>query len=295
MMQRKKGGKEERQDENENEGGVMQDYANMVVSEIVDVGLLGEGVLASLMDAAKRLAAKHAICIPSSARVYAQLMEVPIQAAPLCFPLARVPIQVDSESKAKWEVDFSEFHVFRGEVTSYEQMRTSELTHRPLSSPFEVFNYDFQSLFDGDTNKCKPSGTRLAEVKVTQNGTFNAVMFWFDLNVFDGCTFSTSPYSASSPSISSHLSGSASALCQFWLHPPSHVREWQVEDGTMEGTPQRNCWKQAFTFMPSPLSVEEGQSVKMMAKYSDTRISFKPLSVTSTRGGSSDTDSDSDE
>ena len=51
----------------------MMERADIVISEILDSALLGEGVLPSLRDAFTRLAKPGALAVPQSATVYGQV------------------------------------------------------------------------------------------------------------------------------------------------------------------------------------------------------------------------------
>lgn len=54
----------------------MMERADIVISEILDSALLGEGVLPSLRDAFTRLAKAGALAVPQSATVYGQVRRV---------------------------------------------------------------------------------------------------------------------------------------------------------------------------------------------------------------------------
>ena len=66
--------------------------ADVIVSEILDCGLLGEGMLPATAHALESLAHPEAIIMPASASVFAQLLNVPLQFAPLSWPLTWVPL-----------------------------------------------------------------------------------------------------------------------------------------------------------------------------------------------------------
>ena len=143
--------------------------ADVIVSEILDCGLLGEGMLPSTAHALESLAHPHAIIIPASASVMAQLLHVPLQFAPLSWLLTRVPLPSGT-------ADFSAYDVFRS--PTYEQYRLNHLQHTKMSLPFQVFDFDFRlsaSLLDGRR--------RVVNVPTNETGNVNCVCFWFRVDV----------------------------------------------------------------------------------------------------------------
>jgi type II protein arginine methyltransferase len=142
--------------------------ADVVVSEILDCGLLGEGMLPSTAHALKFLAHPQAVIIPAFASVTAQLMHVPLQFAPLSWSLTSVPLPGGS-------ADLSAYDVFRS--PTYEQYRLIHLQHKKMSYPFQVFDFDFRlsdSLLEG---RC-----HVANVPTCQTGCVNCICFWFRID-----------------------------------------------------------------------------------------------------------------
>ena len=142
--------------------------ADVIVSEILDCGLLGEGMLPATAHALESLAHPEAIIIPASASVFAQLLNVPLQFAPLSWPLTRVPLPSGF-------ADLSAYDVFRS--PTYEQYRLNHLQHTKMSLPFHVFDFDFRlsaSLLEGRR--------RMADVHTNQTGEVNCICFWFRVN-----------------------------------------------------------------------------------------------------------------
>lgn len=59
------------------EGGDMERRANILVTEVFDTELIGEGALSIFNHAHKELLEKNCIVIPDSATIYAQIVECP--------------------------------------------------------------------------------------------------------------------------------------------------------------------------------------------------------------------------
>lgn len=146
------------------EGCDMNGRADMMVSEIVDCGLLGEGLIPSLRDARERLLVPSAKVIPERASVYAVCIECPEQPAPLSRPLSLVS-----------GIDFSLYNQFC--APSYEQIRLSTLKHRRMTEEIGVFDFDFRD------PSMPEERSRVEKRKTVRSGTIHAVAFWFRLNL----------------------------------------------------------------------------------------------------------------
>ena len=151
--------------------------ADVVVCEIVDVGLLGEGVLPTLRHALRELATPDAAVIPARATVHAQLVEIPV--------LHRVHPVRDVAG-----FDLSAFDRFR-DPHDYLDLDLGAWAHRALSAPFEVARFDFRALPDAADDRA-PRRVPLT-VPVTAGGRVHAVAFWFDLHLDGATTLSTAP------------------------------------------------------------------------------------------------------
>ena len=136
--------------------------ADLIVSEILDAGLLGEGVLATLRDALARLAAPGAKVIPGKADVYVQAIALPgLRAA---YPLREI-----------CGFDLSPFDRFRNRA-GHATQRLDHLDYQPLSAPLPVARIDFANPPDWS----QPKLDRIA-LPITAGGNLHAFALWFDL------------------------------------------------------------------------------------------------------------------
>ena len=145
--------------------------ADLLIMEIFDTVLIGEGVLPSLEDARKRLLKPEACVLPQRARVYAAAVEIP--------DLRRV-----NPMKSVAGFDLSGFDVFRNPAG--EMVELSRETHRLLTEPLPVFDFDFRKPIPG-------SGQKRYELAAIQAGTIHAVAVWYDLHLDDAISMSTAP------------------------------------------------------------------------------------------------------
>ena len=191
--------------------------ATVLVSEIVDVGLLGEGVLPSIRHAIEHLACPEVRVIPAGATVYAQLVEIP--------GLRRVnPVNQLAG------FDLSAFDRFRI-PDDYLEVRLKNTPHRFLSQPIEItrFNFTAPPPYISEQAPCIID----CDLRATASGPVHAVAFWFDLHLDETITVSTGP-----------------------------------ENGL-------DAWGQAVQFLGTDLEVTRGESMRLTALVSDTRIEYR--------------------
>jgi hypothetical protein len=140
-------------------GHDLPEPADLLISEILDAGLLGEGVMRTFRHACAALITEDAAVIPAAATVWGVLVECP--------DLRRVnPITEISG------FDLSEFDIFRNPV-AHRQFAMAQEPHRVLSAAFEMARFDFRRL---------PTEERTQSVRIeaVADGTAQAVAFWFD-------------------------------------------------------------------------------------------------------------------
>jgi len=183
--------------------------AILCTSELLETGLLGEGMIPALRDAWNRHLAKDAIVVPQRARVFAQVLEGktlinqfrgPRQYKPwdttrnFCIsttgsstPLLggkgtgfRVPIHAGA---LFGDLD-SDFHLG---LAPMDDLDTCEWA-QPLSQPTLVMEFDFTSK---DSIPAPTGRTMNVEVEAIKSGTAHGVLFWWELDLWCGETYST--------------------------------------------------------------------------------------------------------
>lgn len=145
--------------------------ADLLIMEIFDSALLGEGVLPSLADARARLLSPSARVLPERARVYAAAVEMP--GLRRVNPIRRVA-----------GFDLSPFAVFSNPAGQMVELGAEP--HRLLSEPFAVFDFDFRAPVPN-------AGEYRVEVPAIAAGTVHAVAVWYDLFLDDQTIMTTAP------------------------------------------------------------------------------------------------------
>jgi Flp pilus assembly protein TadD/SAM-dependent methyltransferase len=145
--------------------------ADVLIMEIFDTVLVGEGVLPSLEDARKRLLKPGARVLPQRARLYAAAIEIP--------GWRRVnPVRKIAG------FDLAPFDVFRNPAGEMLELAREE--HRMLTQPFPVFDFDFREPVPG-------AGQKRIDIEASAEGAVQAVAVWYDLHLNDAISMSTAP------------------------------------------------------------------------------------------------------
>lgn len=146
--------------------------ADVIVAEVLDVGLIGEGVLPTLRHALAALAKPGARVIPRGATVQAALVTLP--ALRRVHPIGQVR-----------GFDLSPFDRFRNPTSALAVALEAE-PHTLLSEPAAAMSFDF--------TVAAPRGRQATlSVTPTVDGDAHGVAFWFDLHVDDRVTVSSGP------------------------------------------------------------------------------------------------------
>lgn len=145
--------------------------ADVVVTETVDFGLLGEGILPALRHARQHLARPGAVLVPARARIVA----VPVESSPL-HGLNHVSTARGYDVRAF--NDFAE--------PGYLEARLHQHEHRHLAAPQIVAAFDF-------TRDPLTAGHHEVPFTAETAGTCHGIAFWFELDLDDTTTLTNSP------------------------------------------------------------------------------------------------------
>ena len=151
---------------------------DILVSEILDNGLLGEGVVPTTQDARTRLLKPGGVIIPRAAALYAILIEYKVPPTPL-YGFDRNDLEV-------FYTDAS-----AGTAAPAKSTMLQRHDHKKLSTPVKLFDFDFYSAsFEENIIAAEVA----CEITVLQTGTLTCVCLFFDLDLYAGAPkFSTSP------------------------------------------------------------------------------------------------------
>ena len=149
----------------------MAQRANLLVTETVDCGLLGEGIIPSIKHAKDNLLTEQAQIIPRSATVHAMLVESP---------------HLWGLNRAKLAAGFDVSPINRYATAGYFPVRLGAFGHTALTEAFVVFIFDFTHYLI--TPACK-----VIPVQIKHDGDCHAVVFWFDMQLDEHTSISNRP------------------------------------------------------------------------------------------------------
>ena len=146
-------------------GEEIPEKVDLVISEILDAGALGEGALPSIRHAVQNLAKPDARLIPAKVHLFGQLIEIPFRS--MVAPIREIS-----------GFDLSHFEQFRipGEYTKINLKAEKYTVLSSVTPLMEVDFYNLPPAYPDDQPRQVP-----LQVKITESGTAQAMVFWFDL------------------------------------------------------------------------------------------------------------------
>jgi predicted RNA methylase len=149
----------------------MIEKADLLVTETVDCGLLGEGIIPTIRHARESLLKENARIIPKSATVHAAIVE---------------STQLRSLNYADRAAGFDVSPINQYATAGYFPVRAAAFDHVLLAEPFEAFRFDF-------TQGAMAPQSKPISVPIKREGTCHAIIFWFDMQLDDEISLSNSP------------------------------------------------------------------------------------------------------
>ncbi|MEV6983582.1 50S ribosomal protein L11 methyltransferase [Sphaerisporangium sp. NPDC051017] len=145
--------------------------ADLIVSEIVDCGLIGEGVLPTVEHAREHLLAPGGLLLPESARIHGALLD---------------SVAVDRLNRVDHAAGFDVSLLNGLSTPGHFPVRLPTWPHRLLSPEVELYAFDFASgsMADGSTE---------VDIPVTETGEAHGLAVWFDLSLGGGVRLRNSP------------------------------------------------------------------------------------------------------
>ncbi|KAB1217016.1 Protein arginine N-methyltransferase 1.6 [Morella rubra] len=209
--------------------------ADILVSEILDSELLGEGLIPTLQHAHDKLLVESPQTVPYRATTYGQLVESTFlrqlhdlqnNEEEICDGIHLVPSGLDGILQVKPQQHAMHCDAIKDEM-------------KLLSEPFKIFEFDFWK---------RPDSRRETDVRIkaTIDGRVNAVVSWWILQLdCEGNIF----YSTAPGWISSTINAGARHWCDHW--------------------------KQCVWFIPGKgVSISKDEEVHLHAVHTDTNISY---------------------
>ncbi|MFK8104918.1 MAG: tetratricopeptide repeat protein [Saprospiraceae bacterium] len=150
-------------------GAELTEKVDLIVSEILDVGAIGEGVLPSIRHAVLALAKEDVRLIPAKLKVFGQLIEIP----------ARSRVNPITEISG---FDLSPFEKYRI-PDEYIKINLKAEKYRALTPVQPLWELDFYNL----PPVCSEDNPQVIDLTmpIETTGEVQAMVFWFDLYLDD--------------------------------------------------------------------------------------------------------------
>uniref|UniRef100_A0A224Z6D1 Protein arginine N-methyltransferase n=1 Tax=Rhipicephalus zambeziensis TaxID=60191 RepID=A0A224Z6D1_9ACAR len=200
----------------------MAERANIIVAEVFDTELIGEGALETFRDALCRLATRDCITVPHAATVYAQVVESPFLRS------FHIPNDIEITPELKVEVP-GLVRTCPGSPAVFDiqlsQLRRSDFVC--VTDQMPIFRHVFSEI---DT--LKEAETACVYLMSKAEATCHAVIMWWELemNREDSIHLSCAPYWA-------HPSGKKQQWRDHWMQavyfPPYEVRVSRDQELTL--------------------------------------------------------------
>ncbi|XP_053994662.1 protein arginine N-methyltransferase 7 isoform X1 [Hylaeus volcanicus] len=236
--------------------GDMEKKANILVTEVFDTELIGEGALSTFRHALDYLLEEDSIVVPHSATIWVQVIESPavhawnttqpIQYKNRC--LLNTPHSVKScfGAAAVHDIQLTQFPCN---------------AFRPLLPPQAIFRFDFS----GKTPLLYNEKVCL-HAKPTSNGTAHAIFMWWDLNM----------------DIDNQVLLSCAPV---WEHPDAK----KLQDEGISLTeiadliPWRDHWMQAIYYLPTETSVIADTEISLIGYHDEYSLWFQLINDSITK------------
>jgi type III protein arginine methyltransferase len=247
---------------------------DMLVTEILDSALTGEGMVPALLDARERLLHPHAVVIPERARVLACLAECPQVAATVSAKSAVWPIQ-EGHSVSFARRDWTDGGCEAG--ARMLPMHTANLSLKRLSLLSQCAEWDFRTASSSSSASADSSsaaaplalkeGTNVMEIELFGGGVADTVLVWWEAVIGEDVEGLTVVYSTRPRYMTEDLSIEHSTDWPSVAAPPSPV--WQ------------DHWTECVHALPRPLECSPSARARLAIQWSQTTMRFDAALVES--------------
>jgi type II protein arginine methyltransferase len=148
--------------------------ADVLVTEVIDCGLVGEAIVPTIRHAREHLLVEGAAIVPARATLYAQLVE---------------SVELGRLNRVHRVAGFDVSDFNRLASVEYFPIRLGQIAHRPLAEPVALFTLDFAR------GELDSEHTTVRAVPLV-DGECHAVALWFDLELVPGVVLSNEPSNA---------------------------------------------------------------------------------------------------
>uniref|UniRef100_A0A1A9WE86 Protein arginine N-methyltransferase n=1 Tax=Glossina brevipalpis TaxID=37001 RepID=A0A1A9WE86_9MUSC len=215
-------------------GKDMERRANLLVTEVLDTELIGEGAIAIYNHAHANLLTEDALCVPCKATCYAQVVQSNLAAQ---WNSLKLLVNLDGDILLKPPSNVVDCN---GE-SSLHDVQLSQLPldqFIPITQPVEIFEFDFNRKQPRELQR-----SRNILVQASRPGSANLVFFWWDIKM----EFKEEILLSCAP---------------FWAHP--NFKDFKMKTSPSlpltNVVPWRDHWMQAIYYIPKSLNLTSSGS-----------------------------------
>ncbi|KAK9309305.1 hypothetical protein QLX08_001042 [Tetragonisca angustula] len=228
--------------------GDMIKKANILVTEVFDTELIGEGALFTFRHAHENLLEENSIVIPHTATIWVQVVESPT----ICTWNTVHPIQ----NRSKYLLNTPHSVKSCSGAAAVHDIQLTQFPYnafKPLLPPQPIFRFDLsgKSTLLYDEKRC-------LHVKPTASGTAHAIFMWWDLtmDVNNEVLLSCAPV---------------------WEHSDAKILQnkgLSLQE-IADVIPWRDHWMQAIYYLPAQTSVTANNEVSLIGYHDDYSLWFQ--------------------
>ncbi|XP_067853821.1 protein arginine N-methyltransferase 7 isoform X2 [Heptranchias perlo] len=218
--------------------GDMLCRANILVTELFDTELIGEGALPSYEHAHKYLVQEECEAVPHRATVYAQLVESERMWA--WNKVLPIHVRLEGSKVEKVIVPPRDMQVCAGSPCVYDiQLNQVNRNHfTTLTEVTEMFRVDFSKAVSSSLAR------HTVQVRATASGQAQVVLSWWDMDMDPEGNIKCT-------------------MAPYWVHPTPNNIQW------------RDHWMQCVYFLAEELPVQEGECLHISAMHDDYSLWYK--------------------
>ncbi|XP_058792980.1 protein arginine N-methyltransferase 7 [Phymastichus coffea] len=231
------------------ENGDLLKKANILVTEVFDTELIGEGALSTFKHAQECLLEKNCIVVPSSGTVWVQVVDSSVVKG-----WNRINPITHTNSKSII-LDIPDNTKVCSGASSVHDIQLSQLpkdSFTSLTEPVPIFKFDWTGKIPLIFNE-----NVIIPVKPIAEGIAHAVFMWWDLNM--------------------DMDGDILLSCApVWAHPDiqSNIKKDQCFRKLADEIPWRDHWMQAIYYLPNDLHVSLGTELFLSCSHDEYSFWF---------------------
>lgn len=225
-------------------GEDIKEKCNIIITELFDTELIGEGALGSYQHAHENFMEEGCVAVPHRALVYAQVVQSELMSSwnelkPIS---CRLPssdgnnpadeVRIEPDPQMSNGIGLSTVHDIQ-----MTQITRDDFVE--VSAPVKIFEFDWSS-----RSLCTTSKRECLKLQAETNGRAEVVLSWWDLEMFQNSdiVLSTSPK---------------------WLHPDPDNMQW------------RDHWIQSIYFLPNAVQLKKHDHFMLKAFHDDYTMWFE--------------------